>query len=710
MASAYIVKSGDTLSRIAQKNNSTVSGLMRLNPSIEDPNRIYAGQEITLPESNGQAFTSAQATDISDTASCEDEYVEIVHVTGTEELFFLTEDDLNDLIEEENLVGGAIEKLYQDLESSNPTETSSNSLPADAEGALATPIQEEKEATVNELEELDVVGTSMQTTPKLTEIKRLKGNKHYTYVRSDKIANHWRSYKMTAKDRDRASGWLSRSGVNTGKLREAVEADFGFRLKSSFWQLDPESNFSKSINQFHEEVSWSIWGDEQDQERQRNETGFDASAEAQFMRFAAGSGAFAEFNPSAGKLHVQARADAQFSLAQGKASIEQAYPANNDSEIRIYYRKGGWGGERLYETLGHFQARLTITLSGYAGASACIAGNIKVDCSQGVPSLKGITSKPNDGQGLDAEASAFAGIRGGCELLGGLYWTDTLSQQSDWKTLCQVGPKVEGAAGIGAEAYLKIIFSPRTGKFIVNAHAGLVVGLGASGSFILQVNANDLVRMVHFVYNSLLKVDFRYLEIFEEQSEAFKRYVQISLFALSKGLDYANAAAELANSGIVAVESWVMEFISEQQEGLSQENESEELAENILNDMARGEDSVFLHSPPEVKGPILNKLTYDYWLTPQLFDGTLTKVRAIAEILKSFQGWRDFEEATKRMNPDGVAIPENAESNAQRLFSFIGKNRHDYLMFKQLLEGKSAIADAPVQLDPFSACRNCGIA
>lgn len=44
----YIVKKGDTLSRIAIKFNTTVDELMRLNPQIKDPNLIYAGQRIRV--------------------------------------------------------------------------------------------------------------------------------------------------------------------------------------------------------------------------------------------------------------------------------------------------------------------------------------------------------------------------------------------------------------------------------------------------------------------------------------------------------------------------------------------------------------------------------------------------------------------------------------------------------------------------------------
>jgi LysM repeat protein len=47
---AYQIASGDTLSGIAQKNNTTVAELMKLNPNITDANKIYAGQSLNLSQ------------------------------------------------------------------------------------------------------------------------------------------------------------------------------------------------------------------------------------------------------------------------------------------------------------------------------------------------------------------------------------------------------------------------------------------------------------------------------------------------------------------------------------------------------------------------------------------------------------------------------------------------------------------------------------
>jgi LysM repeat protein len=45
----YQIKSGDTLSRIAQRYNTSVSSLMQANPEIKDANMIYSGRSLNIP-------------------------------------------------------------------------------------------------------------------------------------------------------------------------------------------------------------------------------------------------------------------------------------------------------------------------------------------------------------------------------------------------------------------------------------------------------------------------------------------------------------------------------------------------------------------------------------------------------------------------------------------------------------------------------------
>lgn len=56
-ASTYTVKAGDTLSRIAQNNNLSLSELLAANPAITNPSLIYVGQKITIPATKLVSYT-----------------------------------------------------------------------------------------------------------------------------------------------------------------------------------------------------------------------------------------------------------------------------------------------------------------------------------------------------------------------------------------------------------------------------------------------------------------------------------------------------------------------------------------------------------------------------------------------------------------------------------------------------------------------------
>jgi lysozyme len=52
---SYTIQYGDTLSGIASKTGKSIQELMRLNPSITDPNKIYAGRTLSLGASAAPA-------------------------------------------------------------------------------------------------------------------------------------------------------------------------------------------------------------------------------------------------------------------------------------------------------------------------------------------------------------------------------------------------------------------------------------------------------------------------------------------------------------------------------------------------------------------------------------------------------------------------------------------------------------------------------
>lgn len=66
----YTIQRGDTLTRIASDHGTTVSSLLRLNPQIEDPNQIQAGQMLRIPATSSPARPSCTAGQIMQDSQC----------------------------------------------------------------------------------------------------------------------------------------------------------------------------------------------------------------------------------------------------------------------------------------------------------------------------------------------------------------------------------------------------------------------------------------------------------------------------------------------------------------------------------------------------------------------------------------------------------------------------------------------------------------
>lgn len=66
-AGQYVVVSGDTLSGIAARFDTTTAELQRLNPSITNPDMIAVGQVLRIPQSN-----SGDARSTPDLLCCRD--------------------------------------------------------------------------------------------------------------------------------------------------------------------------------------------------------------------------------------------------------------------------------------------------------------------------------------------------------------------------------------------------------------------------------------------------------------------------------------------------------------------------------------------------------------------------------------------------------------------------------------------------------------
>uniref|UniRef100_A4Y0X1 Peptidoglycan-binding LysM n=1 Tax=Ectopseudomonas mendocina (strain ymp) TaxID=399739 RepID=A4Y0X1_ECTM1 len=131
----HTVQNGDTLGAIAQQHATTTSELQRLNPIIRDPNVIHAGWKLKVPDQAAanearapapgqpkpQSLPPAQhSTDESSsqtqcTSQCQDELVDVAHITGDSHYYVLNERQAQALKREIQRVQILMDELQQKL-------------------------------------------------------------------------------------------------------------------------------------------------------------------------------------------------------------------------------------------------------------------------------------------------------------------------------------------------------------------------------------------------------------------------------------------------------------------------------------------------------------------------------------------------------------------------------------------------------------------
>lgn len=128
MNNTYTVRSGDTLGAIAQKHGTTTAEIQALNPIITDPDYIKPGWELKLPNIAPEPALpppmhadSATSTVLKGQAECDEELVDVAHITGEAHFYVLTEKQSKALKQEISAVQKLMDKLHHNLAKALPT-------------------------------------------------------------------------------------------------------------------------------------------------------------------------------------------------------------------------------------------------------------------------------------------------------------------------------------------------------------------------------------------------------------------------------------------------------------------------------------------------------------------------------------------------------------------------------------------------------------
>lgn len=124
----YKVKSGDTLGNIALQHGVQASDIQGLNPMITDPNQIKPGWDLKLPQTPPQPTLpppmhadSTTSVALKGQAPCNEELVDVAHITGEPHFYVLTEKESKALKKEIDAVQQLMDELHQSLANALPT-------------------------------------------------------------------------------------------------------------------------------------------------------------------------------------------------------------------------------------------------------------------------------------------------------------------------------------------------------------------------------------------------------------------------------------------------------------------------------------------------------------------------------------------------------------------------------------------------------------
>lgn len=455
----------------------------------------------------------------------------------------------------------------------------------------------------------------------------------WTYVRSDKVKNHWRAYKLSkSADAQQAKSFIRNGKVDTNELRKQL-GTVAPKIKAE-WNLGLGGHVFPSLQ------AWAETLNSKSDDKRPVQFGVGVH----LFRYFAGCGASGEWNPKGGRIAGKLNGKAELMVAQGEAGVAGYLPGEPGWAWAL---PGLKSGKDYHIGVMRLQAELKLTAA--AGASVAAELGIEVDyASLRQPAVKGKgrdkAADPNArtvkltelGAEASAGAEAFAGVKAGGELKGALQYQSPESGDQ-FEAIAAIGPKVEGQFGVGAAAALMIHYS--RGKFRIKAKAGLCLGPGAKGEIGLEVDAKRLYKFLEYFAHALLNANYELLQVMT--TEGYKAVTQLQVMLVNQVQDaYDNVSA-----------AW-----TDFQRDLEREDRRIRLMKRVLANPPE-----LRLCAPEAHGILLYELTRHSTTTKLLpentglnFEWMAERKKAVLQVCRWAQTRRHFENIVQHMHPQGA--------------------------------------------------------
>lgn len=665
-------------------------------------------------------LTSTQAQRKEDnavctTSQCAQEYVDLLHISeqkgnSIEHKFVpLTQQESDEFYEEEQMIKDLIGEFYAGLDAIQGTDTKvinqtkqqlfqrmiegvkdkekygdlfeRCSVKRDAEGNR-TPQGNANPDPTQVIEERRLFATPSSLTAEPSPVVTIgdpptlvgSRNANTTYTRDQILALNYvrgRRFKDLIQTRyyqvppaRSAPWWNSQTrSLDTKKLLDEIK-----KLGNTPFSKKLEIKL-EGTHEFINHSTYS-WKDNTDWPLPGIHANINVSREAQVLRLASNGAASAGWDTSKKAFVLALKTSAQVDFISAEATTKATWPADELAHVTYQYGRA----EQDIIDFGCFHFNIEIKINGFAGASGMIGADIQVDMSSGRPQLKGSSDFPGSIPGAQVGVEAFVGVKAGCDVKGGVEWKDMMLSTQEWKPLAEVGMGAQAYFGGGLEGKLYISF--KDGTFFLRVKAGAAWGVGASGEIAGAVNVNNIGTMAHFVYNSLLKVDFRRVD-WLISTEGFWQLSLIGLALVAQGFDWTISRIQQVWESVQKtwdnISNLIERLFSDWDEG-----RSALLGRHISADVRKKALSVVLHLPPEGKGQLLWKLTYTNALNRSK---RLSKdaIDGIFDLLGACQGPEEYSLTYACMNENGTLAPHETrdaviQQNKRRVAEFIAKS------------------------------------
>jgi hypothetical protein len=509
--------------------------------------------------------------------------------------------------------------------------------------------------------------------------KEQYSGQRFTYVRSSKMRNHFRRYKLDS-DKPQLKSFLVKDEATKKykidhkmldeKLHEALHKTKLHEWKTPPWGVDWAPSFAEGFNK---NANFKSPDDPNAM--------VEFSGGTQMLRLFAGAGASAKAESTfksfddvlhlRGEVSASAKAKGEVGgiLADGNIKAMLYLPWKSGLELWIPAPTETQGGSYSWSstpdtTLGFFRISVVAKAEASCGASLLAEGGVEFKLGRDgkTQQVRGTraTRDPNQMQRprLDVtkvevtadaggDLKAFAGVEAEASFDGAFEWRRP-QEKVKWTSFASVKPGVSGQAGIGAQAAFHITYDE---KFRIFMKAGICVGVGLKGEIEATV---DVVNMAEFAWWAKSQVAYagdKNLKYFE--TEAFKTFVAMYTLAIAKGKE---------------IGAFVGKQFSELRTDLTNFIRTE--PKKFLDAVRNAHDSL-LNSLAEVKGYIIYALKS---IGDQFEEWRLEASDAIDRILASAQIKNELNNVYQFTSPE---IGEKSEAQLARndIGQFIGMDQ-----------------------------------